>query len=95
MKQKTTIENDLKKILANDICRYQSLDNARDRNRVIKEITKMIEEKYYINKKCIGCNGPMNPQEQYNAKSRYKHGYICHKCGTKEAFLGDFISELK
>ena len=36
----------LSDILANEVCKYQSLDNARDRTRVRNEIFKMLITKY-------------------------------------------------
>lgn len=44
---------------------------------------------------CPGCNlTPLDIENPAMDKlSRYGHGYICNSCGTKEAFLGDFISE--
>lgn len=40
------LKQDLKRTLNNDICRFQSLDNVYDRNRVLKQIIKTLEENY-------------------------------------------------
>lgn len=44
-------------------------------------------------KKCKGCDGPLEVVEVRNALSRYGHGYICDGCGLKEAMQGDFIKD--
>ena len=87
------LKKDLKEVLANDVCSAQALDEPADRNRVLKQLLKMLNDKYFITKKCIGCGGPMDPVEVRNALSRYKHGYICSNCGVTEAMTGDFISK--
>jgi hypothetical protein len=57
------LKKDLKATLNNQICRYQSLDIAADRNRVLKEILKTLEN-YEITIKCITCeNGTKNCYE--------------------------------
>ena len=44
---------------------------------------------------CKGCHNNLDQDEVRNALSRYKHGYICSQCGTREAFHGDFIKNNK
>jgi hypothetical protein len=43
---------------------------------------------------CKGCGGELNEDEALNALSRYDHGYICSKCGEREAFEGNFIAKV-
>lgn len=44
---------------------------------------------------CPGCGNLLADNLAMNALSRYDHGYICTKCGQKEAFEGDFIANKK
>jgi hypothetical protein len=41
-KQISRLIEELRKTLKNNVCRFQCLDNAQDRRRVLKEISKTL-----------------------------------------------------
>lgn len=43
---------------------------------------------------CPCCSKPMRDNPADNANSRYRDVYICGDCGVREAFEGDFWTEL-
>lgn len=44
--QNNQLKKDLRKILRNNICKYQSLDAAADRSRVVDELIKELTKNY-------------------------------------------------
>ncbi|MFH0767813.1 MAG: hypothetical protein V1920_06940 [Bacillota bacterium] len=45
------LKNIIRNTLQNEVCRYQSLDNAFDRNRVVKELMKVLASNYLLHVK--------------------------------------------
>lgn len=79
MKYITEFEKELKKVLENEICINQSLDNPADRKRVKKEIMKMFEKDFC----CI--TNPEREQREVNALlyPKTKENGKCPECGSK------------